>query len=59
MAHDVFHLKFATTSFLPALADPLAFIYPTAVLGQDIRWLEQYVLAPAHSGSSASTSARR
>ena len=40
----VFHLKFATASFLPSLADPFAFIYPKAVLDKDIRWFEQHVL---------------
>ena len=33
----VFRLKFATTSFLPSLADPFAFIYPKAILDKDIR----------------------
>ena len=40
----VFHLKFATASFLPSLADPFAFIYPKAVLDKDMRWFEQHVL---------------
>ena len=40
----MFHLKFATASFLPSLADPFAFIYPKAVLDKDIRWFEQHVL---------------
>jgi peptide/nickel transport system substrate-binding protein len=40
----VFRLKFATASFLPSLADPLAFIFPKAVLDKDIRWFEQHVL---------------
>src|SRR5580704_11172784 len=31
----VFHLKFATAAFLPALADPYAFIYQKAVLDRD------------------------
>ena len=31
----VFHLKFATAAFLPALADPYAFIYKKAILDHD------------------------
>src|SRR5437764_2732884 len=31
----VFRLKFATTAFLPALADPFAYIYKKAALDQD------------------------
>src|SRR4029077_9219353 len=31
----VFHLKFATTTFLPALADPFAYIYSKAKLDAD------------------------
>src|SRR6185312_7152259 len=31
----VFHLKFATTTFLPALADPFAYIYEKALLDKD------------------------
>ena len=40
----VFRLKFATTSFLPSLADPFAFIYPKPILDKDPRWFEQHVL---------------
>ena len=34
----VFHLKFATGAFLPALADPYAWIYKKEILGKDPRW---------------------
>ena len=40
----VFHLKFATAAFLPALADPYAFIYQKAVLDRDPHWYETNVL---------------
>jgi peptide/nickel transport system substrate-binding protein len=40
----VFHLKFATTAFLPALADPFAFIYKKAILDKDPHWYEKNVL---------------
>jgi peptide/nickel transport system substrate-binding protein len=40
----VFRLKFATTTFLPSLADPFAFIYSKAILDKDIRWYEQHVM---------------
>jgi peptide/nickel transport system substrate-binding protein len=40
----VFHLKFATSAFIPALADPFTFIYKKAVLDQDPRWYEKNVL---------------
>src|SRR5436853_2903747 len=40
----VFHLKFATAAFLPALADPYAFIYKKAMLDQDPRWFEKNIL---------------
>ena len=40
----VFHLKFATNAFLPALADPFAFIYKKAILDKDPRWYEKNVL---------------
>ena len=36
----VFHLKFATDAFLPALADPFAFIYKKEILDNDPRWYE-------------------
>ncbi len=40
----VFHLQFATSAFLPALADPFTFIYKKAMLNQDPRWYENNVL---------------
>src|SRR6202047_3928657 len=40
----VFRLKFATSAFLPALADPFTFIYKKATLDQDPRWYEKNVL---------------
>jgi peptide/nickel transport system substrate-binding protein len=40
----VFKLKFATDAFLPALADPYAFIYSKAKLEKDIHWYEKNIL---------------
>jgi peptide/nickel transport system substrate-binding protein len=40
----VFHLKFATSAFLPALAHPFNFIYQKAKLDQDPRWYEKNIL---------------
>lgn len=40
----VFRLKYATTSFLPSLADPYGFIYPKSILDKDPHWFEQHVL---------------
>ena len=40
----VFHLKFATAAFLPALADPFSFIYQKAILDKDPRWYEKNIL---------------
>src|ERR1700736_3835507 len=40
----VFHLKFATDAFLPALADPYAWIYKKAILDKDPRWYEKNIL---------------
>ena len=40
----VFRLKFATTAFLPALADPFGFIYQKAKLEKDPRWYEKNIL---------------
>jgi hypothetical protein len=31
----VFHLKFATAAFLPALADPFSWIYKKQILDKD------------------------
>jgi peptide/nickel transport system substrate-binding protein len=44
-AHTVvFHLKFATSAFLPALADPYNWVYQKKVLDKDIHWYEQNIL---------------
>src|SRR5215467_269971 len=40
----VFYLKFATSAFLPALADPFNFIYKKAILDEDPRWYEKNIL---------------
>jgi peptide/nickel transport system substrate-binding protein len=40
----VFRLKFATGAFLPALAEPYAFIYQKAILDKDPRWYEMNVM---------------
>jgi peptide/nickel transport system substrate-binding protein len=40
----VFHLKFATNAFLPALADPFAFIYQKKILDQDPHWYEKNIM---------------
>ena len=40
----VFHLKFATSAFLPALADPYAFIYKKDLLDRDPRWFEKQIM---------------
>ena len=40
----VFRLKYATTTFLPALADPFAYIYQKAVLDKDQHWYEKNIL---------------
>jgi peptide/nickel transport system substrate-binding protein len=40
----VFRLKYATDAFIPALADPYAFIYSKAKLDQDIHWYEKNIM---------------
>jgi peptide/nickel transport system substrate-binding protein len=40
----VFHLKFPTAAFLPALADPYAFLYQKSVLDRDPHWYESHIL---------------
>jgi peptide/nickel transport system substrate-binding protein len=40
----VFRLKFATTAFLPALADPFTWIYQKAILDKDPRWYEKNIM---------------
>ena len=40
----VFRLKFATSAFLGAIADPFNFIYKKAIVDQDPRWYEKNIL---------------
>src|SRR6202453_2337978 len=40
----VFKLKFATAAFLPALADPFAYIYKKDILEKDPHWYEKNVM---------------
>jgi peptide/nickel transport system substrate-binding protein len=40
----VFHLKFATAAFLPALADPYAFIYKKDIIDRDPHWFETKII---------------
>jgi peptide/nickel transport system substrate-binding protein len=40
----VFRLKFATSAFLPALADPYSWIYKKAILDRDPHWYEKNIL---------------
>jgi peptide/nickel transport system substrate-binding protein len=40
----VFRLKFATSAFLPALADPYSWIYKKEILDKDPRWYEKNIL---------------
>jgi peptide/nickel transport system substrate-binding protein len=40
----VIHLKFATTAFLPALADPFNWIYEKKILDRDPHWYEQHIV---------------
>jgi peptide/nickel transport system substrate-binding protein len=40
----VFRLKFATSAFLGALADPFNFIYKESILDKDSRWYEKHIL---------------
>jgi peptide/nickel transport system substrate-binding protein len=40
----VFHLKYATLTFLPALADPFAFIYKKDIIDKDPRWYEKNIM---------------
>src|ERR1700746_3792978 len=44
----IFHLKFATGAFLPALADPFTLIYKKEVLDKDPRWSETNILGSGH-----------
>jgi len=38
------HLKFATSAFLPALADPYNWIYQKKILDQDPHWYEHNIM---------------
>jgi peptide/nickel transport system substrate-binding protein len=40
----VIKLKYATLSFLPALADPYAYIYSKKILDQDMHWYEKNIM---------------
>ena len=40
----IFRLKFATDAFLPALADPYAWIYSKAKLDKDMHWYEKNIM---------------
>jgi peptide/nickel transport system substrate-binding protein len=40
----VFHLKFATEAFLPAIANPFNWIYQKAILDKDPHWYEKNVM---------------
>jgi peptide/nickel transport system substrate-binding protein len=40
----VFHLKFPTSAFLPAIADPFNMIYEKKILDKDPRWYEAHVM---------------
>ena len=40
----VFKLKFATLTFLPALADPFAYIYSKQKLDQNMHWYEKNIM---------------
>jgi peptide/nickel transport system substrate-binding protein len=40
----LFRLKYATAAFLPALADPYAFIYEKSILDRDPRWYEKNIM---------------
>jgi peptide/nickel transport system substrate-binding protein len=40
----VFKLKYATSAFLPALADPFAYVYKKEILDRDPHWFEKNVM---------------
>ena len=40
----VFHLKFATNAFLPALADPYSWIYEKKIIDKDPKWYMQHIM---------------
>ena len=39
-----FRLKFATAAFIPAIADPYAFVYKKQLLDQDPHWFEKNIM---------------
>ena len=40
----VFHLKYATLTFLPALADPYSYIYKKDILDKDPNWYQKNIM---------------
>ncbi|HLY89103.1 MAG TPA: ABC transporter substrate-binding protein, partial [Acetobacteraceae bacterium] len=40
----VFRLNFATLTFLPALADPYAYVYKKEILAKDMHWYEKNIM---------------
>jgi len=40
----VFRLKYATSAFIPAIADPYAFLYKKEILDRDPRWFEKNIM---------------
>jgi peptide/nickel transport system substrate-binding protein len=52
----VFKPKFATLSFLPALADPFAYIYSKKILDQDMHWYEKKIMGSGRSPRTTATS---
>jgi peptide/nickel transport system substrate-binding protein len=40
----VFHLKFATSAFLPALADPFSWIYEKKIINKDPKWYMKNIM---------------
>ena len=40
----VFHLKFATNAFLPALADPYSWIYEKKIIDKDPKWYMRHIM---------------
>ncbi|NIN01651.1 MAG: ABC transporter substrate-binding protein, partial [candidate division Zixibacteria bacterium] len=40
----VFALKYRSSAFIPAVANPFNFIYSAKKLAQDIHWYEKHIL---------------
>ena len=55
----VFKLKFATLTFLPALADPYTYVYKKDILDKDPNWYRRTSWAADRSSSSPMISASR